>query len=159
LYLFISSSGLRLYFALLPLLFGIFLLYTSFSLSHVLFASGSCHLLIFLILGPYHFCLYYVIYMLALLGVSWIRSSRMSAFIAFCGLSGLPPFTLFWGKLLALVCLPSVLALLVLLISLCSLYPYLRCAIYVSSPSTTSPFHLLILILLPCLVPSFCSNF
>jgi len=128
---------------------GIIILWLS-SRSHlVLYASGSCQLLILVLLGPSAFALYYSIYLLALLGINWFCSGYISSFFAFLGLGALPPLTIFWAKVLALLCLPFLYSGLVILVSLLSLWPYIRCSICLSRPSHTSFLHSLLVISCP----------
>lgn len=139
---FILASG--------SLLLGLSLLWSSYKLQLVLYASGACQLLILLLLGSTTFCLYYSIYLLALFGVSCIDSNLVSSLLAFLCLGALPPLTIFWAKVFAIVVLPFSSSALVLLISLLCLWPYLRTAIILNSPSQTSPISLASLIILPC---------
>ena len=78
-----------------PLVVGIILLMLTSQTHLVLYASGSCQLLILVLLGPLAFFLYYTIYLLALLGVTWYCSGYVSSFVAFLGLGALPPLTIF----------------------------------------------------------------
>jgi len=128
---------------------GIIILWLSSHSHLVLYASGSCQLLILVLLGPSAFPLYYSIYLLALLGINWFYSGYISSFFAFLGLGALPPLTIFWAKVLALLCLPFIYAGLVILVSLLSLWPYIRCSIGLSGSSHTSFLHSLLVISLP----------
>lgn len=131
------------------LVLGVIILWLSSQYYLVLYASGSCQLFILVLIGPSAFALYYSIYLLALLGVSWFSSGYISSFFAFLGLGALPPLTIFWAKVLALLTLPFVWAVLVILVSLHSLWPYIRCCVGLSSASHTSFLHSLLLVLFP----------
>jgi len=78
-----------------PLVVGIILLMLTSRTHLVLYASGSCQLLILVLLGPSAFVAYYTVYLLALLGVIWYCSGYISSFVAFLGLGALPPLTIF----------------------------------------------------------------
>merc|ERR1712212_758755 len=150
LWLLVSSSISALYFVSLSLLIGLLLLYLSCSIHLLLFGSGLCQIVIFACLGPSVFPLYFAIYLLALLGVSVSQTSLLSPFLAFLRLGALPPLSIFWAKVLAVSCLPNALAFLVLLVSILTLWPYVRFAISCPS-SATSPSSLpfVILLILP----------
>lgn len=134
---------------------GIILLWLSSQIRLVLYASGSCQLLIFVVLGPSVFPLYYSVYLLALLGVSWFRSKIISSFFAFLSLGALPPLTMFWAKVLALLSLPTIYAGLVLVTSLLSLWPYIRCSVDHNTKSSTSFLHCSLLVLYPCYIVTY----
>lgn len=131
------------------LVLGIIILWLSSQTHLVLYASGSCQLLILVLLGPSAFAAYYSIYLLALLGIIWYSSGYISPFFAFLGLGALPPLTIFWAKVLALLSLPFLYALIVLVVSLFRLWPYVRCSVGLSIASYTSILHRLLLILYP----------
>jgi len=131
------------------LILGLFILWLSSQTHLVLYASGSCQLLVLVLLGPSAFAVYYSIYLLALLGIIWYSSGYISSFLAFLGLGALPPLTIFWAKVLALLSLPFIYAVLVIVISLLRLWPYVRCSVGLSSASYTSILHRLLLILYP----------
>ena len=78
-----------------PLVLGVLILWLTSLPSLVLYASGSCQLLILVLLGPSSFPIYYFIYLLALLGVYWCRTGFLSPFFAFLSLGALPPLTIF----------------------------------------------------------------
>jgi len=134
------------------LVIGIILLWLSSQSHIVLFASGSCQLLILVLLGPSPFAEYFSIYLLALLGVIWFSSGYISSLIAFLGLGALPPLTIFWAKVLALSALPFVYSVLVIVVSLLSLWPYIRCSVGLRSSSSTNFLHCLLLILYPLFI-------
>lgn len=70
LWLSVNVSFCSLVLCSASLFLGIVLLWVSDQINLVLFASGSCQFLIFILLGPTLFPLYYSIYLLALLGIS-----------------------------------------------------------------------------------------
>jgi len=131
------------------LVIGLILLWLSSQYHLVLYASGSCQLLILVLIGPSAFALYYSIYLLALLSIVWYSIGYISSFYAFLGLGALPPLTIFWAKVYALLALPSLYAVLVIFVSLLRLWPYIRCSVGLSSSSTSSLLHRILLILYP----------
>jgi len=131
-------------------LLGLRLLILSSSLSLVLFASGATQLLILVLLGPSAFPLYYFIYLTSLLGITWFRCHLISPFLAFLGLGALPPLTMFWAKVYALLTLPLFWSCLVLVFSVLTFWPYIRCAVGLSASASSSPSHVAFLVLLPC---------
>jgi len=149
LWLVVNSIHPSIILASASMVLGIIILWLSSHSYLVLYASGSCQLLILVLLGPSAFALYYSIYLLALLGVNWFCSGYISSFFAFLGLGGLPPLTIFWAKVLALLCLPFIYAGLVILVSLLSFWPYILCSVGLSRPSHTSFLHILLLISCP----------
>jgi len=152
LWLFVNAGSPSLILASASLVLGIILLWLSPKYSLVLFASGACQLLILILLGPSCFAFYYSIYLLALLGISWFRTGWISSFFAFLRLGALPPLTIFWAKVFALLVLPFPYAVLIILISLLRLWPYVRCSLCLSSKSHSSYLHRLLLILYPIYV-------
>jgi len=149
LWLLVSSTNPSLILASASLFLGIILLWLSSQLQLVLYASGSCQLLLLVVLGPSFFPLYYSVYLLALIGVVWFRFNLISSIFAFLCLGALPPLTMFWAKVLALLFLPKLYACLVLITSLLSLWPYIRCSVVLNSETSTSFLHGSILILFP----------
>jgi len=149
LYLAISSIHPSLALASLSMFLGLILLWLSSAVNVVLYASGACQLLILILLGPHSFASYYSIYLLALFGVYWLSTGYVSPFFAFLGLGALPPLTIFWAKVLALVSLPFLYAALVIFVSLLRLWPYLRCSLGIFCDVQTSLLHRLLLILYP----------
>lgn len=149
LWLLVNLAHPSLILASASMVLGIILLWLSSSLHLVLYASGSCQLIILILLGPTAFPYYYSIYLLALIGIVWCFSGLISSFFAFLGLGALPPLTIFWAKVLALLALPFHYASLVIIVSLLRLWPYIRCSVGLSYPSHTSILHRLLLIFFP----------
>ena len=149
LWLSVSISHPSLILSSASLLLGVSVLWVSAKVQYVLYGSGSCQLLILMLLGPSSFLCYYFIYLLALLGVFWSSCSLLSFFFAFLGLGSLPPLSLFWGKVFALSRLPLGGCVVVLLSSLVCLFPYIRCSLVFDSRSPSSLFHGVILTILP----------
>jgi len=150
LWLLVSITHPSLILASASLFLGIILLWLSSQVQIVLYASGSCQVLILVVLGPSVFPLYYSVYLTALLGVSWFRSKIISSFFAFLSLGALPPLNMFWAKVLALIALPTIYAGMVILTSLLSLWPYMRCSVVLNTQTSTSFLHCTILVLPPC---------
>lgn len=136
------------------LLLGLLLLWLSHQFHLVLYASGSCQLLILVLIGPSTFIPYYSIYLLALLGIYWSSTGSVSSLFAFLRLGALPPLTMFWAKVLALSSLPFISSVLVIFISLLTLWPYVSCSLSLRSRSRTSLLHRLLLITYPLFLVS-----
>jgi len=133
----------------LSLVAGLILLWLTSQSHLVLYASGSCQLLILVLLGPSAFSVYLTIYNLALLGIKWVHSGYLSPIFAFLGLGALPPLTIFWAKIFALQSLPFSNGVLLILVSLLRLWPYIRCSVLLLHASHTSLLHGALLILCP----------
>jgi len=131
------------------LVVGLVVLWVSSQAYLVLYASGSCQLLILVLLGPSAFALYYSIYLIALTGVVWFSKGTVSPFLAFLGLGALPPLTIFWAKVFALLRLQFVYGALVVIVSLLRLCPYILCSQSLPFSSHTSLVRFLLLILCP----------
>jgi len=151
LWLLVSIPRSSLVLVSASLLVGVLLLWLSRKTHLVLYASGSTHLLVLVLLGPTLFVIYYGIYLFSLLIFSLLESSLISPVIAFAGLGGVPPLSMFWAKFHAIVCSPLSTASLVLVISLVLLWPYMRCALAYTSSSHTS----VVVILISSLSPIF----
>jgi len=150
LWLLVNITHPSLILASASLCLGIIMLWLTSQIQLVLYASGSCQLLILIVLGPSVFPLYYSVYLLALIGVSWFRSKIISSYFAFLSLGALPPLTMFWAKVLALLSLPTLYACLVIITSLLSLWPYLRCSVELATQTSSSLLHCSVLVLYPC---------
>jgi len=155
LWLLVNITHPSLILASASLCLGIIILWLSSQIHLVIYASGSCQLLILVVLGSSVFPLYYSVYLLALLGVSWFRSKIISSFFAFLSLGALPPLTMFWAKVLALLTLPTLYSCLVLFTSLLSLWPYIRCAVQLHSQNSSSFLPSATIILYPSYIVSF----
>jgi len=134
---------------LLSTFLGLILLYLSRHIYLVVYASGSLQLIILYFLTTSIIIVYWCIYMLALVSVALSPGSHFSPLMAFLGLAGLPPFTMFWAKLLVLCSLPSFLSFFVLVLSCLSVWPYVRLSLSMPSHSLTSPLLLILSILFP----------
>jgi len=150
LWLLVSIHSPSLVLVSASLFLGLSLLILSSSLSLVLFASGATQLLILVLLGPSSFPIYYSIYLTALLGITWFSFRLISPFFAFLGLGALPPLAMFWAKVYALLTLPLIWSCLVLVVSVLTLWPYLRCFVGLTASSASSLSHCAFLVLLPC---------
>lgn len=102
---------------LLSTFVGLFLLFLSRHIYLVVYASGSLQLIILYFLSPTYIIVYWCIYMLSLVCVALSSSCHFSPLMAFLGLAAIPPFTMFWGKLLVLCYLPTFLSFFVLVLS------------------------------------------
>merc|ERR1712212_1026977 len=90
------------------LFLGLILIWSSTSLHLLLFGSGASQLIILVLLGPFFFPSYFLIYLVALLGVALVSYRIISPFLAFACLSGIPPLTMFWAKVLAIYQTPLI---------------------------------------------------
>ena len=138
LWLLVSISHSSLVLSSASLFVGVILLWLSGKTHLVLYASGSSHLLVLVLLGPSSFLIYYGIYLFSLLIFSLLEFSLISPIVAFAGLAGLPPLSMFWAKFHAIICSPLSVSALVLVVSLILLWPYMRCAMSLSSSCHTS---------------------
>jgi len=77
------------------LLFGLQVANVSLSLPLLLYASGSCQLIWFILLGPSFFCSFYCTYLLSLMAVASLCFRLLGPIVAFLNLGGLPPLTFF----------------------------------------------------------------
>jgi len=149
LWLSISLVHPSLPLASLSIFVGLIVLWVSRQAYLVLYASGSCQLLILILLGPSAFALYYSIYLIALTGVYWVSTGTVSPFLAFLGIGALPPLSIFWAKVFALLSLPFVYGILVVIVSLLRLWPYIRCSLSIPFDSQSSLVQRLLLTLCP----------
>jgi len=134
------------------LFLGLILLWSSSNLHLLLFGSGARQLIILVLLGPFFFPSYFLIYLVALLGVALVSYRIISPFLAFACLSGIPPLTMFWAKVLAIYQTPLIWAALIIFVSSLSLWPYMHCSLSLPSSSTTSFVPVSLLSLLPCFI-------
>ena len=149
LWLLVSSSSTALFLVSVSLILGILLLWNTSTIQLLLFGSGLCQAFVFVCLGPRVFPLYFRIYLLALLGVSVSQTPLLSPFLAFLRLGSFPPLSIFWAKVLAISCLPNILVFFVLLVSLLTLWPYVRFSFTTASSSSSSsslPFIMLLIL-------------
>jgi len=149
LYLFTAINSPSLALSSVSLLFGTYMLWVTSSLGLILYASGSCQLLIFVLVGPGLLPHYFLIYCLALSGLYFFSIHKLSALFALLRLGALPPLSIFWAKALVLCCLPFTRSVLVLLISLTSLWPYVQLAIGLPSFGVSSPTLVVVLTSIP----------
>ena len=155
LYLLVCVGSVSFLLCSLSFFIGLTLLWITSRLQLVLFASGALQLLVFVVMGHCHFATYYFIYLLALLGVACSSTGLVSPLLAFFGLAAVPPLTLFWGKLLAIVTLPVYYGLMVILLSLLRIWPYIRCSIEICLSRRSSFCLVLLLSGVPFCIVSF----
>jgi len=155
LFLFVNIGSPCLILASASLLVGFALIWLSSRTHVLLYASGSSHLILLLLLGPSCFYFYYLTYLLSLFLVFLSSTKYFSPLLAFSCLGGLPPLTMFWAKVFALLILPSLWSFFFLLVSLILLWPYIHCGLTTSSSGSSSPLLILISIVLPCYFGSF----
>ena len=138
LYLLVSTKFCSLLLPCLALVFGLFVLFTSCSLSLVLYASGSCQLIFLILLGPSPFPVFYFSYLLSLLAISLIDFKLLRPLVAFLCLGGMPPFTFFWGKFLAIIYLPLFWGIFLVMCSGIILFPYIKLSLGLGYQHSTS---------------------
>merc|ERR1712212_1064636 len=134
------------------LFLGLILIWSSTSLHLLLFGSGASQLIILVLLGPFFFLTYFLIYLVALLGVALVSYRVISPFLAFACLSGVPPLTMFWAKVLAIYHSPMIWAALFIFVSSLSLWPYMHCSLSLPSSSVASSVPVSLLSLFPCFI-------
>jgi len=152
LYILVSSHSSSVSFASCSLLLGLSWLWQAQSASLILYSSGSCQLIIFILLGPSFFVVYFFLYSLSLFSILCISYGFLSPLLAFLCLAGLPPLTMFSAKLLALNALPFAGGVLLIFISVLSFYPYISYSLGMRSRSVSSPLVITLFILLPLCV-------
>jgi len=144
LYLIIFSSPVCVPLSFLSFVFGLVMLSLSSSLVLILLSSSLVTFFYFIFISPFAFTFYLCTYLVTLLLLCGCPGLEVSLLTALLGLAGLPPFSLFWGKLLVLGSLPSPLSLCFLFLSgLClpSYLSYLGCLLH---PRSSSPAGLLL---------------
>jgi len=110
LYLIIFSSQVCIPLSFLSFVFGLVMLSTSSSFVLILLSSSLITFFYFTFISPFAFIFYLCTYLITLLLLSGVPLLECSFFTALLGLGGLPPFSLFWGKLLVLISLPPILS-------------------------------------------------
>lgn len=95
LWLLVGLGPISILLCSLSFFIGLTILWLASRLHLVLYASGALQVLVLVVLGPSHFFFYFLIYLLALLGVSWTSTGLVSPFLAFLGLASVPPLTMF----------------------------------------------------------------
>lgn len=155
LYLLVRIGSVSILLCSLSFFLGLSILWITPRLHLLLFASGAHQLLVLVFLGPSYYVTFYFIYILALLGVAWSSSGLVSTLLAFFGLAGLPPLTMFWAKLLAVVTLPLQYGLLTLFFSLLRIWPYIRYSIELSHSRSSSLLHVFLLSGVPFIIVAF----
>lgn len=149
LWLLVCQSNVTVSVAVLSLLLGLCILWARCSLALLLFGSGICQLLVFVILGTQSFLLYLFIYLFCLISVSLSSWKLLRPLIAILCLGGVPPIGIFWAKLMAFssLCLTHASAL--LFVILISFWPYVRFGLTSRSACYSSLACCLLLVCLP----------
>merc|ERR1712042_258 len=124
LWLLLESPTYYFWLGLLRLSTGLLILYTSNTAWALLWASSSALLFQLLLLDTLLGLIYYVVYSLSLLSISYFHLNSHPLTLPFLGLAGIPPLGIFWAKVLSLLSLPNLHCLALLLISGVVLYPY-----------------------------------
>jgi len=137
-YLLVSGSGTLFFWGILSLAFGIFLIFRASSVPYVLVGSGLLLFWVLSTLDPWFFVPYILAYNISLLLCCCPLLLSISALLAFLSLSGLPPFPLFWVKLLVLSSVPVTSSFSLLLASALSLFPYISLGLVLRAGPTTS---------------------
>ena len=138
LYLLVSGSGTLFFWGVLSLAFGIILIFRATSLSYVLVGSGLLLFWVLSTLSPWFFVPYILAYNISLVLCCCPFWLSISTLLAFLSLAGLPPFPLFWVKLLVLSSVPFATSFCLLFASALSLFPYIHLGLVLHSGPTTS---------------------
>jgi len=138
LYLLVSGTDSLFFWGSLSLGFGIILIFRASSVSYVLVGSGLILFWVLSTLEPWFFVPYVLAYNISLLLCCCPLLLSISTLIAFLSLSGLPPFPLFWVKLLILTSVPATTSFSLLLASALSLFPYTHLGLVLQAGPTTS---------------------
>lgn len=144
LYLIIFSSPVCFPLSFLSFVFGLVMLSSSSSFFLILLSSSLITFFYFTFISPFAFIFYLCTYLVTLFLLSGLPGLECSLLTALLGLAGLPPFSLFWGKLLVLVSLPPSLSLCFLRLSGLCLPAYLSYLGCFFLPRHTSPAGLLL---------------
>lgn len=139
LYLIVFSTPVSVPLSFLSFGFGLVMLFISNSFVLILLSSSLITFFYFRLISPFAFIFYLSAYLVTLFLLCGLPGLECSILIALLGLAGLPPFSLFWGKLLVLVSLPPALSVWFLILSgLClpAYLSYLGCHL---SPRLSSP--------------------
>jgi len=160
LFLLVSGSGTLFFWGVLSLIFGIILIFRATSVSYVLVGSGLLLFWVLSNLSPWFFVPYIVAYNISLLLCCCGICLSISTLLAFLSLAGLPPFPLFWVKLLVLASVPVTTSFSLIFASAIALWPYTQLGLVLPSGPTTSvslllfyftSFNLLLLLCFPLL--------
>jgi len=150
LFLLLQSPTYFFWLGVLRLITGLMVIFTASSIWALLWASSSTLLFQLLLLDSFLGIVFYSVYSLSLLCISYYVVSNQSLFVALVGLAGLPPLGIFWPKLLSLLSLPLLHCIALLFSSALVLYPYFQASLSsrcLRSPSVAGTF--LIFVTLP----------
>jgi len=143
LWLLLESHTYFFWLGLLRLCTGLLIIYTAIATWALLWASSSTLLFQLLLLDTSLGLIYYVVYSLSLLSISYYQLNSYPLTLPFIGVAGIPPLGMFWAKLVSLLRLPFLHCLALLLSSAFVLYPYFLARIsfrLIGFPSLTSSF-------------------
>jgi len=124
LWLLLESPTYFFWLGMLSLCTGLLIIYTALSSWALLWASSSVLLFQLLLLDSRLGLIYYVVYSITLLSISYFVLFSYSLTLPFICVAGIPPLGIFWAKLLSLVRLPLLHCLVLLFISSLVLFPY-----------------------------------
>jgi len=139
LYLIVFCTPVCVPLSFLSFFFGLVMLSISNSLVLILLSSSLITFFYFILISPFAFIFYLRSYLVTLFLLCGLPGLECSILTALLGLAGLPPFCLFWGKLLVLVSLPPALSVLFLCLRGFCLPAYLSFLGCLRSPRHSSP--------------------
>ena len=140
---------------LINALLGCFLIWSTVSLSLMLFGSGVCQLIILVYFGAPILFFYLAIYFLCLFPLSSKSWKWLRPLMAILCLGGLPPFGIFWAKIIAFSCLSFLHSTSVFLLTMLTFWPYVRFGLTCSSDYPSSLSVCILMIVSPALLYSF----
>jgi len=149
LWLLLESPTYFFWLGLLRLRTGLLILYTAVAIWALLWASSSALLFQLLLLDTFFGLIYYVVYSLSLLSISYFHFYSHPLSLPFLGLAGIPPLGIFWAKVLSLLSLSFLHCLALLFSSSLVLYPYFLARVSfrpLGWPSFSSSFFLFFLL-------------
>jgi len=139
LYLIVFSTPVCVPLSFLSFVFGLVMLSISNSFVLILLSSSLITFFYFVLISPFAFIFYFCSYLVTLFLLCGLPGLECSILVALLGLAGLPPFPLFWGKLLVLVSLPPALSVWFLILRGFCLPAYLSYLGCLLNPRTSSP--------------------
>jgi len=124
-------------------------MYSTTSLSLILYSSGSTQLVLLFFIDSSFFVFFYFIYLLSLFASCSSSLQLLSIFLGLLFLIGVPPLGMFWAKVAALLVFPFPGTLLLLIVTLLTLVPYTYTALSFRSAVQSSMSVLSLLVLIP----------
>jgi len=139
LYLIVFSTPVCVPLSFLSFVFGLVMLSNSNTFALILLSSSLVTFFYLILISPFAFIFYLCAYLVTLFLLCGLPFLECSILTALLGLAGLPPFALFWGKLLVLVSLPPSLSVWFLILRGICLPAYLSYLGCLLQPRPSSP--------------------